>query len=299
MPDKVYLPSLWNDRDIESLDGTGIEFLITDSSDQFKKYFLPLKNVFPLTTQLSDLEFEKLFHYAGCLISAYSFCEDPEKELDIAMVPLADTLNHKTGFNNARLYYDTDGLNMICHQDCRAGDQLFNTYGDLGNRDLLLKYGFVDDPNPFHAVVFDPTEWLRDHVKNSKIGISNGKRIADSDASSSSLFSRYDGVLPCELREIDGRDFDFPVGLKSFVDWIYLLSLPAKTSPGSLKPRTSYDSFLAVAENRTGILDILIARRALLKEDTCNYPIGPQKFSQIIKKQDIAILEGYISFISK
>lgn len=269
--------------------------MIPDSSEQYRKYFLSIKGSFPQTATISEKEFEKLFHFAGCLISAYSFCEDPDQELDIALVPFADTLNHRTGFNNARLYYEKESLKMICHADCHKGEQLFNTYGDLGNRDLLVKYGFVDDPNPFHTVPFDPIEWLRDHVQHSKIN-KDIKRVCDYDPAAFNLFDKYDGKLSCQLINING---DFSIsGMKSLIDWIYLLSLPVKLS---LKPRASYETFLT-PETVSEILNILKARRSLLSEskvDVCSWNFGPKLYSQIIKNQDIGILDGYIKLLSK
>lgn len=299
LPDQIYLPSIWKEEDLAFLDGTGMESIIPDSSDQFRKYFLSIKSSFPQTAIISDKEFERLFHYAGCVISAYSFCEDAEKELDIGLVPFADTLNHRTGFNNARLYYEKEHLKMVCHADCPKGEQLFNTYGDLSNRDLLIKYGFVDEPNLHHTVVFDPIEWLRDHVKQSKIG-GDSSRVCDSDPSSFNLFDKFDGKLPCELltptlnSELNG--------IKYFIDWIYLLSLPAKTPPKSLKIRSSYDDFLSMPENISDILKILKARRSLLpqkKVDTSSWNHGPKFHAQIIKNQDLEILDGYISLLER
>lgn len=291
------MPSIWKEDDLALLDGTGMEMMIPDSSDQFRKYFLNIKSTFPQTSNISNEEFENLFHYAGCLISAYSFCEDVDQELDITLVPFADTLNHRTGFNNARLYYEKEHLKMICHSDCPKGEQLFNTYGDLGNRDLLIKYGFVDEPNPHHVVVFDPIEWLRNHVVQSKIGGSESKRVCDSDPASFNLFDKFDGKLPCELKS----DFEMS-GIKNFLDWIYLLSLPAKTSPNSLKIRSNYDEFLSNPENLSSILEILKARRSLLpdaKVDTCNWNYGPKLYAQVIKNQDTEILDGFILMLEK
>lgn len=235
------------------------------------------------------------------MISAYSFCEDPDQELDIAIVPFADTLNHRTGFNNARLYYEKEHLKMVCHADCPNGEQLYNTYGDLGNRDLLIKYGFVDEPNPFHSVTFDPIEWLRGHMQQSKIGYIEVKRVCDSDSSAFNLFDKFDGKLPCELVTPPAQSGVFDVsGMKSLIDWTYMLSLPAKTSPNSLKPRSNYDAFLAEPETLTAILDILKARRSLLpatKIDVGSWNYGPKLYSQIIKNQDIDLLDGYILFL--
>ncbi|EPZ33158.1 hypothetical protein O9G_001127 [Rozella allomycis CSF55] len=80
--------------------------------------------------EMTDEEIEKQFHIAGSIVSSYSFTEDDI----IQMVPLADVLNHKTGFNN------------------------FNTYGELGNSQLLLRYGFIEKENAYNDVEIIATE---------------------------------------------------------------------------------------------------------------------------------------------
>lgn len=84
--------------------------------------------------------------------------EEEEEEEDnglISMVPMADMLNHKTGYNNARLFHETDSLQMRAIKDIAEGEQIYNTYGDLCNADLLRKYGFADDKNEFDIVELD------------------------------------------------------------------------------------------------------------------------------------------------
>ncbi|KAF9579029.1 hypothetical protein BGW38_004892 [Lunasporangiospora selenospora] len=49
----------------------------------------------------------------------------------------------------ARLFHEKDCLRMVAIKKIDSGSQIFNTYGDLCNADLLRKYGFVDVPNPF------------------------------------------------------------------------------------------------------------------------------------------------------
>lgn len=78
--------------------------------------------------------------------------EEEEEQGIIAMVPMADMLNHRTGFNNARLFHEPEALQMRAIKDIKAQDQIYNTYGDLCNGDLLRKYGFVDEPNE-HDIV--------------------------------------------------------------------------------------------------------------------------------------------------
>lgn len=82
--------------------------------------------------------------------------EEEEEEQDvITMVPMADMLNHRTGFNNARLFHEADSLQMKAIKDIKQGEQIYNTYGDLCNADLLRKYGFTDEKNEFDLVELD------------------------------------------------------------------------------------------------------------------------------------------------
>ncbi|GJE92752.1 SET domain-containing protein [Phanerochaete sordida] len=68
--------------------------------------------------------------------------EDPA---DVAMVPMADMLNGRFNTETARLFYDDEHvLRMATVQEIKAGEQIWNTYGDPPNSDLLRRYGFVD-----------------------------------------------------------------------------------------------------------------------------------------------------------
>jgi SET domain-containing protein 6 len=87
--------------------------------------------------------------------------DEEEDQGIIAMVPMADMLNHRTGFNNARLFHEPEALQMRAIKDIKAQDQVYNTYGDLCNGDLLRKYGFVDDPNE-HDIVEISGDLVRD-----------------------------------------------------------------------------------------------------------------------------------------
>jgi N-lysine methyltransferase SETD6 len=105
--------------------------------------------------------------------------DEEEEEGIIAMVPMADMLNHRTGFNNARLFHEPEALQMRAIKDIRASEQIYNTYGDLCNADLLRKYGFVDEPNDFDIVeisgdlvrdVSCPAD-MTDEEKDAKVSI--------------------------------------------------------------------------------------------------------------------------------
>ncbi|OAX37925.1 SET domain-containing protein [Rhizopogon vinicolor AM-OR11-026] len=63
---------------------------------------------------------------------------------DVAMVPMADLLNARYDSENAKLFYEEHHLQMVTTKPIKAGEQIFNTYGDPPNSDLLRRYGHVD-----------------------------------------------------------------------------------------------------------------------------------------------------------
>ncbi|KAG8890370.1 hypothetical protein FRB98_008945 [Tulasnella sp. 332] len=70
--------------------------------------------------------------------------DDQEDNVEsIGMTPFADLLNARYGCDNAHLYYDST-LQMIATEDIPAGTQIWNTYGEPPNSDLLRRYGHVD-----------------------------------------------------------------------------------------------------------------------------------------------------------
>lgn len=61
-----------------------------------------------------------------------------------AMVPLADTLNAHSKLCNAHLCEEDDMLVMRSTSKIPKGSQVYNTYGDFPNGDLLRRYGYVE-----------------------------------------------------------------------------------------------------------------------------------------------------------
>ncbi|KAG8935449.1 hypothetical protein FRC01_000056 [Tulasnella sp. 417] len=72
--------------------------------------------------------------------------EDEEREdtADVGMTPMADMLNARHGCNNARLFYEEHVLKMISTKRILKGEQIWNTYGEPPNADLIRRYGHVD-----------------------------------------------------------------------------------------------------------------------------------------------------------
>ncbi|KAH8806828.1 SET domain-containing protein [Flagelloscypha sp. PMI_526] len=71
--------------------------------------------------------------------------EEEEDPSDVAMVPMADLLNARYNAGNAKLFYESKDLRMQATNPIKAGEQIWNTYGDPPNSDLLRRYGHVDE----------------------------------------------------------------------------------------------------------------------------------------------------------
>ncbi|PIN16583.1 hypothetical protein CDL12_10763 [Handroanthus impetiginosus] len=50
---------------------------------------------------------------------------------------------------------DITSMEMMIVKDVKAGDEVFNTYGSLGNAALLHRYGFTEPDNPFDILNID------------------------------------------------------------------------------------------------------------------------------------------------
>jgi len=80
------------------------------------------------------------------LIIEEEFSDDEDDDGPFkAMVPLADTLNAHSQLCNAHLEQEDDGsLVMRATAAIPAGGQIYNTYGDFPNSDLLRRYGYTE-----------------------------------------------------------------------------------------------------------------------------------------------------------
>jgi N-lysine methyltransferase SETD6 len=76
------------------------------------------------------------------------------------MVPVADILNH-IAKNNAEMRFTPEELLICSTKAIKHGEEVFNTYGEHSNTDLLHMYGFVEE---YPQNVFDNVEILSDYL---------------------------------------------------------------------------------------------------------------------------------------
>ncbi|EHB00681.1 SET domain-containing protein 6 [Heterocephalus glaber] len=97
----------------------------------------------------------ELYRQLVALVMAYSFQEPLEEEEEEKepnsplMVPAADILNHLAN-HNSNLEYSADYLRMVATRSIPKGHEIFNTYGQMANWQLIHMYGFVE-PYPHNT----------------------------------------------------------------------------------------------------------------------------------------------------
>eukprot|EP00118_Oscarella_pearsei_P002797 m.11632 g.11632 ORF g.11632 m.11632 type:complete len:420 (+) comp23526_c0_seq1:88-1347(+) len=148
---------LWNPDEADSLlKGTGLLNRLKDQTKQIENDYE--KIVQPFISRYKELFHSfslELFKKMVAFVSGYSFTDSSYKNdyTGIMMVPSADILNHHSK-NNARLLFKSTTLEMVACRAIKAGEEVFNTYGALGNDELMISYGFAEKhPNPNDSAV--------------------------------------------------------------------------------------------------------------------------------------------------
>ncbi|XP_032139963.1 N-lysine methyltransferase SETD6 isoform X1 [Sapajus apella] len=146
-------PMFWPEEERRRLlQGTGVPEAVEKDLDgirsEYHSIVLPFMEAHPdlFSLRVHSLE---LYLQLVALVMAYSFQEPLEEEEDEKepnspmMVPAADILNHLAN-HNANLEYSADCLRMVATQPIPKGHEIFNTYGQMANWQLIHMYGFVE-----------------------------------------------------------------------------------------------------------------------------------------------------------
>ncbi|XP_055220417.2 N-lysine methyltransferase SETD6 isoform X1 [Gorilla gorilla gorilla] len=146
-------PMFWPEEERRCLlQGTGVpeavEKDLANIRSEYQSIVLPFMEAHPDLFSLRVRSLE-LYHQLVALVMAYSFQEPLEEEEDEKepnspmMVPAADILNHLAN-HNANLEYSANCLRMVATQPIPKGHEIFNTYGQMANWQLIHMYGFVE-----------------------------------------------------------------------------------------------------------------------------------------------------------
>eukprot|EP00474_Spongospora_subterranea_P010098 CRZ10556.1 hypothetical protein [Spongospora subterranea] len=148
LPSTLNSPLFWtsSERDLLSFTAASSSIGHYSIEDGFHERIAPIFSSHP---DLFPSSFDQYKRF-GALIMAYSFTIADQ----IAMVPVADALNHISFSSNAKLFGDdAESVSMEVVTALLPGQELINTYGDVGNDTLLVRYGFMDSSdNPFTQI---------------------------------------------------------------------------------------------------------------------------------------------------
>lgn len=84
-----------------------------------------------------------------------------------SMVPLADILNADTKLHNASLMYTPSALVMKSIKPIAKGDQIYNTYSDHPNSEILRRYGYVEENGSNFDFGEIPLRIIEDYFTNT------------------------------------------------------------------------------------------------------------------------------------
>ncbi|GFP89204.1 n-lysine methyltransferase setd6 [Phtheirospermum japonicum] len=140
--------------------------LIASRSFQIDEYhgfgMVPLADLFNHKTAAEDVHFTSVSSSSESDIDTESGAENADDENDEDHEPIAPVFNSETGdFSGSDLEFspvsgnEPTYLEMIIIKDVKAGTEVFNTYGPLGNAALLHRYGFTETDNPFDILNID------------------------------------------------------------------------------------------------------------------------------------------------
>ncbi|CAI9780478.1 unnamed protein product [Fraxinus pennsylvanica] len=121
---------------------------------------VPLADLFNHKTAAEDVHFTAVSSHSESDSDADT--DNSVTEIDGDDEPIAqDSHSEKGGFSGGDMDSsptsgdDPTVLEMIMIKDVKAGSEVFNTYGSLGNAALLHRYGFTEPDNPFDIVNID------------------------------------------------------------------------------------------------------------------------------------------------
>jgi histone-lysine N-methyltransferase SETD3 len=92
------------------------------------------------------------FTWGRCVAITRSFGVRFEGEPSVALVPLADMLDHSLHSNSRYIHESENGFILTARKRLEASSALVTTYGACSNAHLLITYGFCLEDNPHNEV---------------------------------------------------------------------------------------------------------------------------------------------------
>ncbi|KAG9321727.1 hypothetical protein KVV02_005073 [Mortierella alpina] len=179
VPDKIHTALEFDDQDLEHLRGTNAYLTVKELQQKLRQKFNDTMRIVGGELKEQDGYTWEKFLWAETVLSSRAFPAHlfgGGVEGEIVLIPLADTLNHKSR-HKATWIKTQQGLEMS-GAAASKGDQLFNNYGPKSNEELLTGYGFCIEDNKDDMVTLK-TNFSRDPDQERKSAILKQLGITD------------------------------------------------------------------------------------------------------------------------
>lgn len=113
--------------------------------------------------------------------------EDSDSDSDLvgkssylkSMVPLADTLNADTAKHNASLMLQKEDLVMRSIKEIKAGEQIYNSYSEHPNSELLRRYGYVEQQGSQYDFGEVSLGGIMEHFSRHGVSMKDLEKVVD------------------------------------------------------------------------------------------------------------------------
>ncbi|EEB08704.1 lysine methyltransferase [Schizosaccharomyces japonicus yFS275] len=191
---------------------------------------------------------------------------DPEV-FEKAMCPIADMFNGDDELCNVRMYDLEDGYHMMVTRDIEKGEQLWNTYGDIDNGELLRKYGFTKpDGTTADYVLMKREQWAPQYIQ--KLGEEEFQRRLE---------------LLLEEDVITNLEGDFCFGRDSYNVTDACLTLVAMHKPTLSKVPKKSEIVPGTYDELVDLLDRCVKQYTVLENDESDF--DAQNANVIVKNE--------------
>jgi len=146
-------PLYWSDEDLTELQASSLresvlstKKLLQQTYGRLKQSLLdPNESLFP-----NGVTYEQ-YVWAYCVVSSRAW----NYGNNFALVPLGDLLNHRSDAGLPGIDATGQYIEVNSTQDYAKGDQVFISYGNKSNAELLGTYGFILENNPIEAAIIN------------------------------------------------------------------------------------------------------------------------------------------------
>jgi len=179
-PAEVYPSYIWTEEELDMLKGSPTYFSSKSLRAKLEREYSELEeNTFKRHRDILPVDkftFELFLWAFVMLLSRAARLSNKISGEELALVPYADLMNHNP-YSNTYIDAQRSGMPLISREEevavyadrpYKKFEQVFINYGEKGNADLLLLYGFALDRNPFDAVDISVGLSAEDPLYNQK-----------------------------------------------------------------------------------------------------------------------------------